>query len=81
LIRRREGPSQKVPIVAMTANAFPEDIAACQAAGMTDFVAKPVSKERLVEALLRALPEVAAATAEAAAADVVPVEAAAGGLA
>jgi FixJ family two-component response regulator len=48
---------------------------------MTDFVAKPVSKERLVEALLRALPEVAAATAEAAAADVVPVEAAAGGLA
>jgi CheY-like chemotaxis protein len=81
LIRRREGPSQKAPIVAMTANAFPEDIAACQAAGMTDFVAKPVSKERLVEALLRALPEVAAATAEAAAADVVPVEAAAGGLA
>jgi PAS domain S-box-containing protein len=77
LIRRREGPSQKAPIVAMTANAFPEDIAACQAAGMTDFVAKPVSKERLVEALLRALPEVAAATAV----DGVPVAVAAGGLA
>jgi hypothetical protein len=61
----------------MTANAFPEDIAACQAAGMTDFVAKPVSKERLVEALLRALPEVAAATAV----DGVPVAVAAGGLA
>ncbi|MGA3401604.1 MAG: ATP-binding protein [Acetobacteraceae bacterium] len=56
-IRRRDGPSRLAPIVAMTANAFPEDIAACQAAGMTDFVAKPVSKERLVEAVLRALPE------------------------
>jgi CheY-like chemotaxis protein len=56
-IRRRDGPSQSAPIVAMTANAFPEDMAACQAAGMGDFVAKPVSKERLVEALLRALPD------------------------
>jgi signal transduction histidine kinase/ActR/RegA family two-component response regulator/NO-binding membrane sensor protein with MHYT domain len=56
IIRRREGPSRDVPIVAMTANAFPEDVAACRAAGMTDFVAKPVSKDRLVEAVLRALP-------------------------
>ncbi len=56
-IRRRDGPSRLAPIVAMTANAFPEDMAACRAAGMNDFVAKPISRERLVEAILRALPD------------------------
>jgi PAS domain S-box-containing protein len=56
-IRRDDGPSRLAPIVAMTANAFPEDMAACRAAGMSDFVAKPVSKERLFEAVLRALPD------------------------
>jgi CheY-like chemotaxis protein len=56
-IRRGTGPSRLTPIVAMTANAFPEDMAACRTAGMTDFVAKPVNKERLVEAVLRALAE------------------------
>ena len=60
-IRRQDGPSQSAPIVAITANAFPEDMAACRAAGMIDFVAKPVSKERLVEAILRALPDCPAA--------------------
>lgn len=55
IIRRREGPSRDVPIVAMTANAFPEDVAACRKAGMTDFVAKPVSKGQLVGAILRNL--------------------------
>ncbi len=56
-IRRSDGLSRLSPIVAMTANAFPEDMAACRAAGMTDFVAKPISKERLVAAILRALPD------------------------
>jgi PAS domain S-box-containing protein len=55
VIRRQPGASQHVPIVAMTANAFPEDMAACRAAGMTDFVAKPISKERLVAAILQAM--------------------------
>ena len=56
-IRRSDGLSRLSPIVAMTANAFPEDMAACRAAGMTDFVSKPISKERLVAAILRALPD------------------------
>jgi PAS domain S-box-containing protein len=55
-IRGHDGLNRDVPIVAMTANAFPEDVAACRAVGMTDFVPKPVSKPRLIEALLNALP-------------------------
>jgi PAS domain S-box-containing protein len=54
-IRSSPGLSRGAPIVALTANAFVEDMAACQAAGMTDFVAKPVSKQRLHEALVHAL--------------------------
>jgi PAS domain S-box-containing protein len=53
-IRARGGPSAAVPIIAFTANAFNDDVNACMEAGMTDFVAKPVRKKVLVEALMRA---------------------------
>ncbi len=43
-------------IVAMTANALPEDREACFAAGMDDYVAKPIRPEELVAALKRAKP-------------------------
>ncbi|PKP66878.1 MAG: hypothetical protein CVT87_01245 [Alphaproteobacteria bacterium HGW-Alphaproteobacteria-9] len=45
-----------LPIIALTANAFPEDIAAARAAGMQGHLAKPVAFAQLVRALQRWLP-------------------------
>ena len=45
-----------VPIIAMTANAMKADLDACLAAGMNDYVTKPIDRNVLVETLRRWLP-------------------------
>lgn len=45
-----------IPIIAMTANAFAEDQQRCIDAGMNDFVAKPIDRQRLAAVLIRWLP-------------------------
>ena len=53
-IRRREAETGgRLPIVALTADAFAESRVACMAAGMDDFITKPVMLEALVGALQR----------------------------
>ena len=51
-IRARPG-GERIPILAMTANAFAEDRARCLAAGMDDFIAKPVDPDMLFATLRR----------------------------
>jgi PAS domain S-box-containing protein len=45
-----------VPIIAMTANALPGDRGHCLAAGMDDYLAKPISRQALVRVLEQWLP-------------------------
>ncbi len=71
LIRKRGGLLADVPIIALTANAFPEDVRACMDAGMNLFVAKPVDRPRLLGALMTALEPPASAVAPL---DVAPIE-------
>jgi signal transduction histidine kinase/ActR/RegA family two-component response regulator len=56
LLRARDGDCARVPIIAMTANAFAEDRDACLAAGMTDYLSKPVREADLQSKLQRWLP-------------------------
>ncbi len=58
-------PPRRLPIIAMTANAQPEDRTQCLAAGMDDFISKPVQSKVLAEVLARWIPSAASAMGEA----------------
>lgn len=79
-IRALPGTASRVPIVALTANAFADDVARCRAAGMNAHLGKPFHKEELVIAIasvLRGLEPFRAATsapAESPAFDVAAIE-------
>ncbi len=53
----------RLPVIAMTANVMAEDRERCVAAGMDDFVAKPVDVNALTAAVRRWLPGLAASAA------------------
>jgi signal transduction histidine kinase/CheY-like chemotaxis protein len=58
-LRRREAEAAKgrhLPVIALTANAYEETREECLLSGFDEFLAKPVSMQRLHEALLRCLP-------------------------
>jgi len=52
-IRALRGPAAEAPIVALTADANEEDRQAALAAGMDDFVTKPIDPIRLESVLIR----------------------------
>jgi signal transduction histidine kinase/ActR/RegA family two-component response regulator len=54
-IRALPGAASVTPIIALTADVRPEQVASCREAGMTDHVGKPINREQLLQAVARAL--------------------------
>jgi signal transduction histidine kinase/CheY-like chemotaxis protein len=52
-IRAMAGPKARVPILALSADAMPEQIARCLAAGMDGHVAKPIVRDTLLASVAR----------------------------
>lgn len=48
--------AQSVPIIAMTANVFREDVGRCLAAGMDDHIGKPVDIDELIAKMKKYVP-------------------------
>lgn len=53
-LRADSGPNRKLPVIALTANAMHGAKEDCMAAGMTDYVSKPIDPRKLYNAIARA---------------------------
>ncbi|HET9955355.1 MAG TPA: response regulator, partial [Polyangiaceae bacterium] len=58
-IRRRENGASRMPIIAVTAHAMQSERDKVQAAGMNDYISKPITRRALAAALQRWWPELA----------------------
>jgi len=52
-IRAGSGPNRSTPILALSANVMPAQVAACREAGMDDHIAKPISPQELLGKIAR----------------------------
>ena len=57
LLRSQEKPGEHLPVIAMTANAMEGDRESCLAAGMDDFISKPIITSDLKRILARWVPQ------------------------
>lgn len=55
MIRKKGGDFERIPIVALTANAMVGDREKCISAGMTDYVSKPFKRKDLEDVFERVL--------------------------
>ncbi|HEX3397738.1 MAG TPA: two-component regulator propeller domain-containing protein [Steroidobacteraceae bacterium] len=61
-IRSRETGTQRIPIIALTADAMKGTEGLCREAGMDDYLTKPIDRDRLSEVLNRYVPPAAGPT-------------------
>ena len=54
MLKQKES-TQDIPVIAVTANAMPEDVARGKAAGFLDYITKPVELDRLFASIDKAL--------------------------
>jgi len=55
-LRHREGTARHTPVIAMTAHAMKDDHEKCLAAGMDDYISKPMRLQVLADTLRRWVP-------------------------
>ena len=63
-IRAMGGHNAAVPIIAVTAQALPDEIEKCLAAGMTEYVAKPIDERQLLVSIQRLTADASGAPVE-----------------
>ena len=62
-LRASDGPNAAAPVIGFSAGTEAEQVQACYAAGMTDWLAKPLEPKKLYDALHRATSTAAPAKA------------------